>query len=88
MLYVLKIILRSNRFSENFQINFKENLNADGIKVIYKDGSVGKITARKEVILCAGVINTPQLLLLSGIGSAEELDKFQVTNRSDSFSFP
>ena len=49
--------------------------------MIYKDGSVGKIVARKEVILCAGVINTPQLLLLSGIGSAEELDKFQVTNR-------
>ncbi|CAD1477550.1 unnamed protein product [Heterotrigona itama] len=60
------------------KILFKENLNADGIKVIYKDGSVGKIAARKEVILCAGVINTPQLLLLSGIGSAEELDKFQI----------
>ncbi|KAK9309695.1 hypothetical protein QLX08_000698 [Tetragonisca angustula] len=60
------------------KILFKENLNADGIKVIYKDGSVGKIVARKEVILCAGVINTPQLLLLSGIGSAEELDKFQI----------
>ena len=48
--------------------------------MIYKDGSVGNIAARKEVILCAGVINSPQLLLLSGIGSAEELDKFQVMN--------
>lgn len=62
----------------NFQILFKENTVADGIKVIYKDGLVGKIGARKEVILCTGVINTPQLLLLSGIGPAEELDKFQV----------
>ncbi|XP_033351248.1 neither inactivation nor afterpotential protein G isoform X1 [Bombus vosnesenskii] len=60
------------------KVLFKENLNADGIKVIYKDGSVGNIAARKEVILCAGVINSPQLLLLSGIGSAEELDKFQI----------
>lgn len=50
----------------------------DGIKVTYKDGSVGKIRVRKEVILCAGSINTPQLLLLSGIGSVEDLDKFQV----------
>lgn len=60
------------------KILFKENSNADGIKVIYKDGSVGKIFTRKEVILCAGVINTPQLLLLSGIGPAEQLDKFQI----------
>ncbi|CAL7944804.1 unnamed protein product [Xylocopa violacea] len=60
------------------KILFKENSNADGIKVIYKDGSVGKIGVRKEVILCAGAINTPQLLLLSGIGPAEDLDKFQI----------
>lgn len=75
------MITRSSSSFANFQILFKGNLSADGVKVIYKDGSVGKIAARKEVILCAGVINTPQLLLLSGIGSAEELDKFQVTNR-------
>ncbi|CAK9825372.1 Neither inactivation nor afterpotential protein G [Anthophora retusa] len=60
------------------KILFKESSIADGIKVIYKDGSVGKIAARKEVILCAGTINTPQLLLLSGIGPAEDLDKFQI----------
>lgn len=53
----------------------------DGIKVTYKDGSVGRIRAREEVILCAGAINTPQLLLLSGIGSADDLDKFQVMDR-------
>lgn len=29
--------------------------------------------ARKEIILCGGAINTPQLLLLSGIGPAEHL---------------
>ncbi|XP_029053099.1 neither inactivation nor afterpotential protein G isoform X1 [Osmia bicornis bicornis] len=60
------------------KILFKENLNVDGIKVIYKDGLMRKIFARKEVILCAGTINTPQLLLLSGIGPAEDLDKFQI----------
>lgn len=60
------------------KIFFKDGTTVDGIKAIYKDGSVGKIRARKEVILCSGVINTPQLLLLSGIGPAEELDKFQI----------
>lgn len=29
--------------------------------------------ARREVVLCGGAINTPQLLMLSGIGAADEL---------------
>ncbi|KAK0226303.1 aryl-alcohol-oxidase from pleurotus Eryingii [Armillaria fumosa] len=32
-----------------------------------------QITARKEILLCAGVIGTPQLLLLSGIGPRRDL---------------
>jgi len=31
------------------------------------------VFARKEVILCAGVYNTPQILQLSGVGNADEL---------------
>jgi choline dehydrogenase-like flavoprotein len=31
------------------------------------------LTARKEVILSAGVIGSPQILLLSGIGDKHEL---------------
>jgi len=31
------------------------------------------VRAGHEVLLCAGAINSPQLLLLSGIGPAEEL---------------
>lgn len=31
------------------------------------------VYARKEVILCAGVFNTPQLLQLSGVGNKDEL---------------
>jgi choline dehydrogenase len=34
-----------------------------------------KAYARKEVIVCAGVINSPQLLMLSGIGPKENLEK-------------
>jgi choline dehydrogenase-like flavoprotein len=34
--------------------------------VVLTDGR--KITARKEVIICAGTYHTPQLLQLSGIG--------------------
>lgn len=36
------------------------------------------IKARKEVILSAGVMNSPQLLMLSGIGPKEHLDKHKI----------
>ena len=43
---------------------------------------VGKTTrcakAAKEVILCGGVINSPQLLMLSGIGNANELKELGI----------
>ena len=41
------------------------------------------IKARKEVILCAGVYNSPHLLLLSGIGPALQLEKFNIKCVSD-----
>lgn len=37
-----------------------------------------KITARREVILCAGSYHTPQLLMLSGVGPAETLAEHNI----------
>ncbi|KAL8744100.1 MAG: hypothetical protein Q9190_003618 [Brigantiaea leucoxantha] len=44
--------------------------------IILSDGR--HFNARKEIILCAGTIRTPQLLMLSGIGSAEMLSKYDI----------
>ena len=49
-----------------------EDGRATGIEVA-KGGRVETIRARREVILAASAINTPKLLMLSGIGPAAEL---------------
>lgn len=49
------------------------SLVAKGIELQH-GGSTHKVLAKKEVILSSGVINTPQLLELSGIGDPEVLN--------------
>jgi 4-pyridoxate dehydrogenase len=46
-------------------------------------GSTRRALARREVILAAGVINTPQLLMISGIGRRAELDRHGIATVAD-----
>ncbi|CAH2009405.1 unnamed protein product [Acanthoscelides obtectus] len=41
------------------------------------------VTAKKEVVMSAGSINTPQILMLSGVGPREELDKHGIPVLAD-----
>ncbi len=43
-----------------------------------RGGQVCTARAAREVILCGGAVNSPQLLMLSGIGPQEHLAKFDV----------
>ncbi|XP_049869050.1 ecdysone oxidase-like [Pectinophora gossypiella] len=56
---------------------------ANGV-VIERDGKTQRILANKEVIISAGAINTPQLLMLSGIGPKDHLDSLGIKNNVDS----
>ena len=49
-----------------------ENSSAIGVEIKNKD-ELEKIFAEKEVLLSAGAINSPQILMLSGVGPEEEL---------------
>jgi choline dehydrogenase len=47
------------------------------------DGRPGRARAAHEVILCAGVVESPKLLLLSGIGAADALRRVGVAPHVD-----
>ena len=52
-------------------------------RVVGAATDAGEYFAESEVILCAGVFHTPQLLLLSGIGPADELRRLRIAPRLD-----
>jgi choline dehydrogenase len=51
--------------------------------VYVKDGEEHNVTASKEVILCGGAINSPQLLMLSGIGNKAQLEALNIDTVKD-----
>jgi choline dehydrogenase-like flavoprotein len=59
-----------------------ENNRAIGIQFV-ENKQLAFARAEQEVILCGGVINTPQLLMLSGIGNPQELTKIGVKTKID-----
>ena len=59
-----------------------EGERAVGVEVV-RDGVVQALRAEREVVLCAGAYNTPQLLMLSGIGPAEHLREHGLDVRLD-----
>ncbi|WP_227664594.1 choline dehydrogenase [Marinobacter litoralis] len=54
-----------------------EGEKAVGVEYV-QDGKTIRVAARKEVIVSGGAINSPQLLMLSGIGAADELNEHNI----------
>jgi choline dehydrogenase-like flavoprotein len=55
-----------------------ETKHAYGVEFVVRNSEIRIARARKEVILCAGAVNSPQLLQLSGIGPSEYLEPLNI----------
>lgn len=70
--------------SAGTRILFDGSKKAIGVEYVSRTPSeTFQIGAEKEVILAAGAVHTPQLLLLSGIGDQKELEKHGIECISD-----
>ena len=87
-----KAFLRPVRNRKNLHIS----LNSHALKIIIdpsskqtkgvrfeKNGKIYEIGVSKEVILSAGAINSPQILMLSGIGPADHLRSLKIPVLAD-----
>jgi choline dehydrogenase len=61
-----------------------DQLTAHGVEYRTGDGETCVVTADREVVLSAGAIGSPQILMLSGVGPRAELEAVGVTCRLDS----
>jgi choline dehydrogenase len=71
--------IRTHALAEKILFDGKR---AIGVRYLQGDRSVS-VAANKEVILCGGPINSPQLLKLSGIGAAAELAESGIESLHD-----
>ncbi|XP_046959710.1 ecdysone oxidase-like [Vanessa cardui] len=64
------------------QILLDENNNAIGVKAFTHNNKSITLKAKREVIVSSGSLNTPKLLMLSGIGPKEHLESHNIKVRS------
>lgn len=59
----------------------KVNVSGDkvtGVNVKLQDGTAYTLRAKAETILCAGAVDTPRLMLLSGLGPRQQLESLNI----------
>ncbi|XP_023248307.1 glucose dehydrogenase [FAD, quinone]-like [Copidosoma floridanum] len=79
-----KAFLQPIRHRENLRVSTssratkilieQETRRAYGVRFIDGQGQPRVATARREVLLCAGALGSPQLLMLSGLGPKDQLE--------------
>ena len=80
---VTKVILDGNNRAVGVEYQKGEKLYRAHAKPSPTDGELRSVYASREVILAGGAYNTPQLLMLSGIGPKDELQKHNIEVKLD-----
>lgn len=68
--------------AQALKVAFNDDKRATGVEFL-RNGIRQTIKVRREVVLSSGAINSPQLLMLSGIGPKEHLAKFGIPILAD-----
>jgi len=64
------------------KIVFDEHRTAVGVELV-EHGETIMVKVNREVILCSGALETPKLLMLSGVGPRAELQRFSIPEVAD-----
>ncbi len=79
-----RVVFDANLRATGVQYMSGEHLYAaDPLRRAASDPTTLTANARREVILCTGAFNTPQLLKLSGVGPREELEQLGIEVRKE-----
>jgi choline dehydrogenase-like flavoprotein len=84
--FLTPVLNRTNLAPRPFSLATKLMWDRDqvlGVEYLSNDRQLHTAHARREVILCAGAVNSPRLLMLSGIGPAEHLQQYGVPVKAD-----
>ncbi len=75
------LIVSTQSLVEQIEIN-----NNVAKAVVYRKGNtINKVSASKEIIVCAGAFQSPQILMLSGIGDPDELGAHKIETKVESY---
>lgn len=79
----LRIMTKTMAKRIEFKVDQSDKVKVKILKISIKDDHTRKeqtfeISVQKELIVCAGTYQSPQLLMVSGIGRQDELKKFKI----------
>jgi choline dehydrogenase-like flavoprotein len=77
------VVLPHSRVQRILLEDSPDGLTATGVEYRTAEGTTERVTATREVVLSAGAIGSPQLLLLSGVGPQDELAQVGIECRLD-----
>ena len=69
------LTILTNTWAEKLHVQGNELI---GVDLVLQNGERRRVRAKHETILCAGAIDTPRLMLLSGIGPRRQLESLGI----------